>query len=74
MNTSKLIFSAAITVVGIGTASAADLPVKAPPMPAPAAYDWTVFYVGGSLGGIWSNDSGLVNTGPTPALSIGAQI
>jgi opacity protein-like surface antigen len=32
-----------------GAASAADLPVKAPPL-APAVYDWSGFYLGGKLG------------------------
>jgi hypothetical protein len=36
----------ALNVVG-GTAWAADLPLKAPAVP---AYDWTGFYLGGNLG------------------------
>jgi outer membrane immunogenic protein len=53
MRNSKLIFSAAVAIsaiVGIGAASAADLPArtytKAPPMPAMAMYDWSGFYIG----------------------------
>jgi high affinity Mn2+ porin len=33
-----------------GSAVAADLPVKAPPPPALAAYDWSGFYLGGHFG------------------------
>jgi high affinity Mn2+ porin len=33
-----------------GSAAAADLPVKAPPSPASAAYDWSGFYLGGHFG------------------------
>jgi high affinity Mn2+ porin len=33
-----------------GSAAAADMPVKAPPPPAAAAYDWTGVYVGGHIG------------------------
>jgi len=33
-----------------GRAEAGDLPVKAPPASAPAAYDWSGFYVGGHIG------------------------
>jgi outer membrane immunogenic protein len=39
-------------VGGIGGASAADLPVKAPPM-APPVFTWTGFYVGGNGGWGW---------------------
>ncbi|MGB7543514.1 MAG: outer membrane beta-barrel protein [Burkholderiales bacterium] len=39
-------------VAGLGAASAADMAVKARPMPAPVAavYDWTGFYIGGNAG------------------------
>jgi outer membrane immunogenic protein len=37
-------------------AMAADMPVKAPPMaPLPPAISWTGFYIGGNVGGAWSN-------------------
>ena len=57
MRNSKFIVSAAVAVsaiAGIGAASGADLPVKAPYVKAPVAmvYDWTGFYVGANLG--WS--------------------
>ena len=45
--------------VGTATASAADLPArtysKAPTMPVVAVYDWSGVYIGGNIGGGWSN-------------------
>jgi outer membrane immunogenic protein len=61
MRNSKLIVSAGIAVtaiVSMGVASAADLPArtytKAPPM-VEAVYDWSGFYIGGDIGGQWSD-------------------
>ena len=52
MRISKFLVSAAIFAVALGTASAADLPVraytKAPALAAP--YDWSGFYVGANAG------------------------
>ena len=45
-------------VIGLGAASAADLPVKARPMPVVAAYNWSGCYLGGNLGGKWAQTSG----------------
>lgn len=46
-------------VAGIGTASAADLPIrKGPPVApvyVPPAFTWTGFYVGVNAGGAWAN-------------------
>ena len=42
-----------ILVGAIGGASAADLPVKAPP-PVPELPSWTGFYIGGHFGPGWS--------------------
>lgn len=44
-----------------GSAYAADLPVKAPPMLAPA-FSWTGFYIGGTLGGIFPDNTVDVTT------------
>jgi outer membrane immunogenic protein len=61
MKNSKLILSAAVAVsamLGIGAASAADLPVKASPYTAAApASSWTGFYVGGTAGAGWGNEA-----------------
>ena len=50
-----LVGLAALTLVDIAAAEAADLPVKAPP-PAPViAYNWSGFYLGGHAGYRWAN-------------------
>jgi outer membrane immunogenic protein len=36
-------------------AVAADMPVKAPAPPPPPPFSWTGFYIGGDIGGVWSN-------------------
>jgi outer membrane immunogenic protein len=51
VNTSRIILAAAIAVLGIGRAAAADLPLKAPPPV--ALYNWTGCYVG--LNGGWKS-------------------
>jgi outer membrane immunogenic protein len=43
--------SAVGLLLGNGVASAADLPMKAPPIAVVAPPSWTGFYIGGSLGG-----------------------
>ena len=49
------IIAAASTVVFAPAASAADMPVKAPPRVSapPPVYNWTGFYVGGHFGYLW---------------------
>ncbi len=44
-----------IALGGIGGAMAADLPMKARPLPPPAVFSWTGFYVGGYVGGAWAD-------------------
>jgi outer membrane immunogenic protein len=59
MRDSKFIISVAAlsAILGIGTASAADLPVqsysKAPAIAPVIVYNWTGFYVGGNFGYSW---------------------
>jgi outer membrane immunogenic protein len=62
METSKLILSAAVAVsaiLGIGAASAADLPARLPakaPVYVAPAFSWTGFYIGAHAGYHWGSD------------------
>jgi len=51
----NILTSAAVgaLLAGISTAYAADMPVKAPPAPVVAAFNWGGFYIGGNAGGSW---------------------
>jgi outer membrane immunogenic protein len=49
----KLVLAAAATIGAISISSAADMPVKARPVLPVAYYDWSGFYVGAFVGGIW---------------------
>jgi outer membrane immunogenic protein len=57
----RLLAGIAIAAVMVGSAFAADMPVKAPPPV--LAYDWSGFYIGGVIGGAWertdTSDPGL---------------
>ena len=45
-----------MSVALVGPAAAADMPVKAVPrLVAPVAYNWSGLYIGGHLGGGWSD-------------------
>ena len=61
-----LTVAAAALAGSIGAASAADLPVKAPMIaPVIAAYDWSGWYAGVGIGGLWGDtrwDFPVVNT------------
>jgi outer membrane immunogenic protein len=50
----KLLLASTALVIG-GPVFAADMPVKAPPVAAPAAYSWSACYVGGHIGAGWSH-------------------
>jgi outer membrane immunogenic protein len=56
----RVLLSGAALLALLGTAQAADMatkmPVKAPPVPAPA-YDWSGFYLGGYYGESWSQSN-----------------
>jgi outer membrane immunogenic protein len=61
--------SVALPALLSGTAMAADLPVKAPPLPpAPEAFSWTGFYAGLNAGGAWGkfDPTTTVACGPGP--------
>jgi outer membrane immunogenic protein len=51
----KLVPISIAAIAVIGSAHAANL--KAPPVRAPATYNWSGFYLGGNVGVIWSNTS-----------------
>jgi outer membrane immunogenic protein len=53
----KFVFGMLAAVTMTGSASAADMAVKARPAPPPVAvlYDWTGFYIGANAGGGWSH-------------------
>lgn len=46
-----------IGVVAASVASAADMAVKARPAPLPEVWSWSGFYIGGNVGGAWSDNS-----------------
>ncbi len=48
---------AILATAGAGSALAADLPLKAPPIVVPIAFSWTGFYVGGNAGYSWGRAS-----------------
>lgn len=52
-------------LAGLGSASAADMAVKAArPMPAPVmVYNWTGCYIGGNVGGLWVDTDWTTSTG-----------
>ncbi len=58
------------TVLGMGAANAADLPVKAPPIAPPQIYGWTGFYAGLNAGGEWFGSSS-VSTTSVPVFNAG---
>jgi outer membrane immunogenic protein len=59
---------AAIAALAGGHAWAADLAVKALPVPTPApVFSWTGFYFGGNLGAKWATASDTVNVAPATA-------
>ena len=47
--------ASAMLLGGIGSANAADMAVKAPPMAPAPIWTWTGFYIGGNVGGIWND-------------------
>jgi outer membrane immunogenic protein len=55
---------AALVAFPVASAFAADMPLKAPPIPY-AAYNWTGFYIGGEAGGGWASETVTNVTGGT---------
>jgi outer membrane immunogenic protein len=50
----KVLLAGIALALGTGVASAADLPVKAPPVYVPPAFSWTGCYIGGNIGAAWN--------------------
>lgn len=54
-------------LVAAGAASAADMAVKARPLPPQPVFSWTGCYVGGHAGGLWVNKNFVGETANTPS-------
>jgi outer membrane immunogenic protein len=71
-NVFGLAAAVAVSLAGVGAASAADMAVKARPMPV-AVYSWTGCYIGVSAGGKWARaeDSVVIPAaGPAPFAAV----
>lgn len=54
----KRLMAAALSIIALTQiASAADIPVKAPPLAPTPVFSWTGFYVGANMGGGWASRS-----------------
>jgi outer membrane immunogenic protein len=51
-----VVASSVLIAAGLGAASAADMPVKASPLPPVPSFSWTGCYIGGDVGGAWIRD------------------
>ena len=64
MNLRSVLLATAMASGMCSYAMAADMPLKAPPPPAPVeVYSWTSFYLGGNLGGEWSRYHSTITSG-----------
>ncbi len=54
--------SALLLVAPFGTARAADMPVKAPPLVPAPIYSWSACYIGANTGGAWARKSTVVTS------------
>jgi outer membrane immunogenic protein len=62
-----LVLGASLLGLAIAPAFAADLPVKARPMPVATVYNWSGCYIGGNAGGKWASTRDDVTVGATTA-------
>jgi outer membrane immunogenic protein len=53
----RIAVTALLIAAPLGVASAADMPVKAPPAPPPPAFDWNGFYIGVYGGAAWMDQA-----------------
>ena len=64
----RITIAAAVLAGSAATASAADMPVKAPMFaPVMAAYDWSGWYAGVGIGGLWGDSNYLYPLDPARA-------
>jgi outer membrane immunogenic protein len=56
-----LVANAVLAALFANPALAADIPLKAPPLPPPAVFSWTGFYGGANVGYSWGNSSNTWN-------------
>jgi len=68
-----LIAATALGVAASETTLAADMPLKAPPLPAPVA-NWGGLYIGGDLGGYDSSQNGKTTALPDPGFGAPAVV
>ena len=61
---------ASALVVVAPTAYAADMPLKAPPPPAPVGVNWTGCHVGGTIGASWARDGGYTTTASSSFIEV----
>src|ERR1700744_4319734 len=61
MNVKNIVAVAGLLALGVSSASAADLAVKAPRYVAPA-YNWSGFYAGVNVGAGWGTDETTLNS------------
>jgi outer membrane immunogenic protein len=59
--------TALVAFAAIGSAGAADLPVKAPPMVVAPAFSWSGCYIGGNAGGSWQRLNNSLSVVDAPA-------
>jgi outer membrane immunogenic protein len=57
-----LALASALVVSGFGSAFAADMAVKARPLPPAPIWSWTGFYIGGHVGAGWGQDETQINS------------
>jgi outer membrane immunogenic protein len=76
MKSVLLTTAALVALATVGSAGAADLPVKALPIAPAAVYNWTGFYIGANAGYAWSNNDSVNTVGAVsfinPAFPAGA--
>ena len=67
----RILLTAGLLGLGLSTASAADLPMKAAPYaPAPQVWSWTGFYIGGHVGAGWGTTESTLTSYAIPLLEI----